>query len=155
MVYVALIWFAMYFADIPERTRAAVTFFLLPVLLLLVSKHLNEMIVTIVVVSIVVLMIILGVEYAWFSRGIFEVQWSALLVSVLFLAAGVVLHLVGGDYKNGEGIYPLYHSFWHVLAMISLFFILGSRDTFAPPPPKKQKKERKKRRKKREKSAPV
>jgi hypothetical protein len=154
VVYLALIWFAMYFVGIAEKTRVAVVFFLLPVLLLLVSKHLNEMLVTIIVVAVVAALVILGIEFALFRNGVWDVQWGALFTTGIYLTAGVVLHLVGGDYVDGKGIYPLYHSLWHVLAMVALFFILSSRDEVrVPAKPRKEKKrkkgERKKRRKKR------
>lgn len=125
MVYTALVWFSLYFCGVAERPRTGITVVLFPVLLVVIIHFLGSMMDGAIVVAITVAFAFAALTYAFFVYGGIPIEWSAFVVATSLLGMGVFLHIFGGDYGDDNIFYPIAHSVWHILSMLSLFWILG------------------------------
>jgi hypothetical protein len=125
MVYTALVWFSLYFAGAAERTRTAITIatmaIMLPVILTFIGSWLSGGI----IVAITLVLSVVVLTYAIHVYGGPPVAWGAFVVAMGLLAAGVFLHVFGGDFGPDNWKYPVAHSVWHVLSMLALYYVLG------------------------------
>jgi hypothetical protein len=124
MVYTALLWFSLYFAGTPERVRMSITLSTMAVTLPVIASFIGSWLSGAIVVAITLVVTSLMFIIVFVLRGGPRVAWPSLLVALLLLAIGVVLHVVGGDYGPDNWVYPAAHSVWHIMAMLSLFWII-------------------------------
>jgi len=124
MVFFALVWFLLYAAGSTERIRAAVTIAVMGISLPFIISNLDSWVGGAVVTGVaIVAFIATFIAYASVRKAI-QVEWRAFAVSLFLILAGVVLHVYGGDYGPLNTIYPVAHSVWHVLAFLSLYYIV-------------------------------
>ena len=96
--------------------------FLLPGIMIYIQ---DSVWVLIVVVGVLVLMSFFVVLLL--TRGIFVFDRYDILFAVVLLAAGIVCHSLAGE-PALDAKYGIYHSFSHIFLMLSIFFILESKD---------------------------
>lgn len=125
MVYTALVWFSLYFAGAAERARTAITIatmaIMLPVILTFIGSWLSGGI----IIAITLVLSVVVLTYAIHVNGGPPVAWGAFVVAMGLMAAGVFLHVFGGDFGPDNWKYPVAHSVWHVLSMLALYYVLG------------------------------
>jgi hypothetical protein len=126
MVYTALVWFTLYFCGVAERPRTGITIGLFPLLIVVIGHFTGTMVDGAVVVALTVAIALVALTCAFHNYGGLPIEWGAFAVATSLLAAGVFLHVYGGDFGDDDNAYyPIAHSVWHVLSMLSLFYILG------------------------------
>lgn len=124
-VYTVVAWFGMYALSIPLRARITVAFvaqaFMLPLIVSFLHKEWVGA--AIVAFSFAVTLVVFAIIVR--ARGMPYLTVSSLVIAVITVAAGMVLHVLGGDFGEANGAnYPLYHTVWHVLAFLALLFVL-------------------------------
>lgn len=124
VVYTAVFWFSLYWAGAAERTRAALTLGLMAVLLPVIITHLGSWIPLAAVAALTITMTLGIVVLVVYIKGRLLIAWKPMAIASVLLVAGVVLHVFGGDFENGNQKYPVAHSVWHALSMLSLLFVL-------------------------------
>jgi hypothetical protein len=132
MVYTALLWFSLYFASegtfategTAERLRMSITLSTMAVTLPVIASFIGTWMSGAIVVAITIVLTALMFSFVFILRGAPRFAWPSLFVALLLLAAGVVLHVFGGDYGPDNWVYPAAHSVWHIMAMLSLFWII-------------------------------
>lgn len=119
-VTIAFVWFILYAVGIGSILTATAIFSLQGVFLLslLSGKSYST---TIIAITIGIAAFF-AIVYALIrpKRLYFVILPS--FVSLALLAAGFTLFIIAGD--PGETKYYLYHSFWHILLFIAVFFVL-------------------------------
>ena len=125
MVYTALVWFSLYFAGVAERPRTGITIGVAPVMLVAIVHFIGTLMDGAIIVALVLVLTVLALTYAFYARGGPPVAWGALVVSMGLLAAGVFLHVFGGDFGPSNVKYPVAHSIWHILSMLALYYVIG------------------------------
>lgn len=125
MVYTALVWFSLYFAGAAERTRMAITIGTMAVMLPVILTFIGSWLSGGIIISIVLVLTVIVLTYVVLMHGGPPVAWSAFVVAMVLLALGVFLHVFGGDFGPKNWKYPVAHSVWHVMAMLSLYYIIG------------------------------
>lgn len=124
MVYTALLWFSLYFVGAAERVRTAVTIAAMAIVLPVIATFIGSWMSGAIIVALVLVIATLVLLGVYFAHGGPPIAWASLLVAMVLLGAGVVLHVIGGDFGPDNWKYPVAHSLWHVLAMLALFYIL-------------------------------
>jgi hypothetical protein len=122
-VYAAIVYFSLYFVGTRQRERTAVTVAVIPVLLPVIASYLDSIVSGVVVIAIAAVVALVAAVVILWSQGVIFMDARSVLVAVVLLAAGVVFHVVGGDFGE-DSDYPWAHTAWHVLAMLALLFVL-------------------------------
>lgn len=126
MVYSALVWFSLYFAGASERARTSITIAAMAVILPVIVAFIGSWMSGAVIVAIVLVLTVATLMYVFSVHGDGPaVAWGAFIVALGLLGLGVLLHVFGGDFGDENWKYPVAHSVWHVLSMLSLYYVLG------------------------------
>jgi predicted membrane channel-forming protein YqfA (hemolysin III family) len=124
-VYTAIAWFWLYALSIPLRARITVAFAAQAFMAPLIVAFLHDEWVGAAIVAFAVVLTLIVFAIVVHARGMPHLTVASLVISVVIVAIGMVLHVLGGDFGESNGAnYPLFHVVWHVLAFISLVFIL-------------------------------
>lgn len=124
MVFFALVWFLLYAAGATERIRTAVTVAVMGVSLPIIISKLDTWIASGVVVGLGVLAFVITFFAYAFKRGYYRVEWTMFVLALALIGSGVVLHIYAGDFGPDNNTYPVAHTVWHVLAFVSLYYIV-------------------------------
>lgn len=126
MVYTALVWFSLYFAGAAERARTSITIGTMAVMLPVIVAFIGSWVSGAIIIAIVIVLTVATLVYVFSVHGAGPpVAWGAFVVALFLLGLGVVLHVFGGDYGDENWKYPLAHSIWHILSMLSLYYVVG------------------------------
>lgn len=122
-VYSTLIWITLYFIGVNLQIRFIFFFVIQAALLPAVMIYMHSWILTgVLVASLVVLaLVVLG----FFVKNFPVVDWFDIMVVFLLLGGGFGLHVYAGD--PGTSKYATSHSMWHVLSMLSIFFVIEAK----------------------------
>lgn len=119
-VNVAIVWFVLYAIELGAFLSATVVFSLQGVFLLVLLSG-SEYSTTILSSTIAVVTFFAFIYVLMRPKRLaFSIMPS--LAALALLASGGTLFVVAGN--NGEEKYWLYHSLWHVLLFLSVFFVL-------------------------------
>lgn len=124
MVFFALVWFLLYAAGASERIRTAVTIAIMGVSLPIIISKLDTWIAGGIVIGLGVLAFVITFFAYAKSRGYYNIEWHMFFLALALIGGGVVLHIYAGDFGPDNTAYPVAHTVWHVLAFVSLYYIV-------------------------------
>jgi len=126
IVYTALVYFSLYLVQAPLEARAALTLGVQAFLLPVIAAYLTTTFANIFAVALVAAVALAALAFVLTLGGKVRFDPRSVMLAVMLLAGGVVLHVTGGDFGDDNHAYPAAHSVWHVLAMVSLYFVVDS-----------------------------
>jgi hypothetical protein len=119
MVATTVIWFIMYFFEIPLALRACFVFFVQGVVFVPIISQSYEFVyigVSFLVVAFVALMIML------YFRKYIHLSIYSTIAAALLIGVGVALFVIGGD--PDDSTYTWFHGTWHLLLFFGVFFVI-------------------------------
>jgi hypothetical protein len=123
-VYSTLIWMTFWFVGLKLKFRFILFFIIQSALLPAIISYLHSWLLTGILIAalVVIVLLILSISFENFPK----LDWLDVLVVIGLLGGGFYLHVYAGE--PGSQTYPVAHSIWHVLSMISLFFVIEIKE---------------------------
>jgi hypothetical protein len=122
-VFIAVIWFIMYFFEIRLNYRISFTFILQSIIFIPILKDISLLIFEVVIVVIVILASIIVLFFIHKKALSFYI--FSTLVAICLIAVGFSLFIIAGD--PGDSQYPWIHPVWHILLFFGALFIIDMK----------------------------
>ena len=122
-VYSTLVWLVLFFSDATVNWRYVAFILIQAVLLPMILYFMNAVWLSGVAIG---LPVIVGFVFIALMRKWPKYDLRDLIPGILLLGIGIFFHIYGGD--PGTTNYAWAHSIWHVTSMLSIYFILESKD---------------------------
>jgi hypothetical protein len=122
-VYSTLVWITLYFVGVNLQIRFIFFFIIQAALLPAVIVYMHSWILAGVLIAslVIIALVILG----FFVKDFPSIDLLDIFVVFLLLGGGFSLHVYAGD--PGTSKYATSHSIWHVLSMLSIFFVIEAK----------------------------
>ncbi len=123
-VNITIIWFIMYFMRLPRNLSIAVVFAAAPVFLISIFTHGPDLL--FILVGVILISGFSSIIYSILLYRHIKFSYPSAVIALIFLIIGFTIFYIGGDPDKPQN-YGTYHSIWHILLMIAVFFVLKTR----------------------------
>ena len=124
-VYSTLIWVVLFWVDLPLPYRVGVFLifqgFLGPSIYVLVS---NSWYVALVLIGLLIMAALYAIMT--YLKGLPTFNEPDIITAALLIGIGLGFHIAAGS-PSLNAQYGIFHSFWHIFAMLSIFFVIRSK----------------------------
>lgn len=121
-VYFSITWFLLWGSGAPERVVMSATIAITGLALPLIVSDPDNWLSGIIVISAAAFGFLICYSIYTRIRGESTVNWLPLVAALIMIGAGSVFHVMAGDFGEGNTLYPIAHTIWHVFALIALYF---------------------------------
>lgn len=123
-VNITIIWFVMYFLNVPRDVEFAVVFTIAPILLIsILSNTANTLYILIGAISVAG---IVAFSYSLILNRKFRFSYIPAFIALFLLIGGSLFFYFANDPGTSDN-YSSFHATWHVLLMLAVAFVLHTR----------------------------
>lgn len=121
-VYTAFTWTIFFLIRLNAELTISLITLIQFVLLLTIMKWIDSWILAGVTIGSILLITLILV----FIYGIPKGGTRDFIGALVLIIVGIVLHVLAGD--PGDRNYPFYHSMWHILAFVAIYYVIETSD---------------------------
>lgn len=123
-VYSTLVWLILFFTDARMEWRFLAFVLMQGMLLPMIIVYIHQSWLVSVAIGVPSMV---GLVYIMLVGKMPKCDWRDMIFSVVLIGVGLFFHIFAGD--PGTTNYDWAHTLWHIACMLSIYFLLDSKDS--------------------------